>query len=95
MATDDTWGRLELARHRFEAVLSASLLYRMLLQISDGLSCRLDVVWELFRCSWIGRWLTAEPDPDVIVIDLRETRTVGPFILALDYVVDRLVAAVR
>lgn len=26
------------------------------------------------------RWLTSEPDPDVIVIDLRETWTVGPLI---------------
>lgn len=30
------------------------------------------------------RWLTAEPDPDVIVIDLRETLTVGPWLAALD-----------
>ena len=41
------------------------------------------------RSSFIYRWLTAEPDPDVIVIDLRETWTVGP-IIAL---VDRLLAA--
>jgi hypothetical protein len=38
--------------------------------------------------SFISRWLTAEPDPEVIVIDLRETWTVGP-IIAL---VDRLLA---
>lgn len=29
-------------------------------------------------------WLTAEPDPEVIVIDLRETWTVGPIIRVLD-----------
>lgn len=39
--------------------------------------------------SFIYRWLTAEPDPEVIVIDLRETWTVGPVIA----VVDRLLAA--
>ncbi|MFW6018885.1 MAG: hypothetical protein ACOCPX_08685 [Halapricum sp.] len=36
------------------------------------------------RSSWLYRWLTAEPDPDVVVIDLRETVTVRPFLAALD-----------
>ncbi|WP_132057793.1 hypothetical protein [Halorussus amylolyticus] len=36
------------------------------------------------RHSFVYRWLTKEPDPDVIVIDLRETHTVGPFIAVLD-----------
>lgn len=34
----------------------------------------------LVEASWLYRWLTAEPDPDVIVIDLRETVTVGPWL---------------
>lgn len=38
--------------------------------------------WALASAGY--RWLTAEPDPDVIVIDLRETRTVGPIIAAID-----------
>jgi len=38
----------------------------------------------------IRRWLTAEPEPDVIVIDLRETVTVGPIVLVLDRIVERL-----
>lgn len=38
------------------------------------------------RGSWLYGWLTADPDPDVIVIDLRETYTVGPLIAALDRV---------
>ncbi|WP_424017662.1 hypothetical protein ACOZ4N_17595 [Halorientalis pallida] len=42
------------------------------------------------RASWCYRWLTADPDPDVIVIDLRETYTVGPIIRVLDGVVDPL-----
>ncbi|WP_238593249.1 hypothetical protein [Natronobacterium lacisalsi] len=40
--------------------------------------------------SFLYRWLTAEPDPDVIVIDLRETWTVGPVIAVLDRVVAAL-----
>lgn len=40
------------------------------------------------RTSYCYRWLTAEPDPEVIVIDLRKTRTVGPFITLLEKVVD-------
>ena len=47
------------------------------------------------RHSFLYRWLTAEPDPDVIVIDLRETWTVGPFIRLLDATLDRLAPAVR
>lgn len=36
------------------------------------------------RRSFLYRWLTKEPEPEVIVIDLRETYTVGPFIALLD-----------
>lgn len=45
------------------------------------------------RNSALYQWLTAEPDPEVIVIDLRETWTVGPFLRVLDWVVDRLIDA--
>jgi len=45
------------------------------------------------RNSTLYQWLTAEPDPDVIVIDLRDTWTVGPFIGVLDWVISRLFAA--
>lgn len=38
------------------------------------------------RSSYLYRWLTKEPEPDVIVIDLRETWSVGPVIAALDHV---------
>lgn len=43
-------------------------------------------------CYW---WLTEEPDPDVIVIDLRDTYAVGPFIALLDRVVPRYARAWR
>ena len=42
------------------------------------------------RGSWLYRWLTAEPEPDVIVIDLRETRIVGPILQVLDWLVSGL-----
>ncbi|RKD98083.1 hypothetical protein [Halopiger aswanensis] len=45
------------------------------------------------RHSWVYRWLTAEPDPEVIVIDLRETYTVGPFIRLLDRIFEQCARA--
>lgn len=40
------------------------------------------------RESRLYQWLTADPEPTVIVIDLRETSTVGVFVRLLDTVVD-------
>lgn len=45
------------------------------------------------RNSALYQWLTAEPDPEVIVIDLRDTWTVGPLLRILDWVLGRLVDA--
>ncbi|QLG60231.1 hypothetical protein [Halorarum salinum] len=42
---------------------------------------------ETVRNSFIYRWLTKEPEPEVFVIDLRETWTVGPVIRLLDHVI--------
>ena len=36
------------------------------------------------RASFLWRWLTAEPDPDVIVIDLRESYTLRPILVVFD-----------
>ncbi|WP_066414416.1 hypothetical protein [Halorubrum aethiopicum] len=47
------------------------------------------------RASWLYRWLTAEPDPEVIVIDLRETWTVGPFLRILDWIIGFLIDAME
>lgn len=44
----------------------------------------------LIEGSWLYRWLTAEPDPDVIVIDLRETWIVGPILAVLDWIIAHL-----
>jgi hypothetical protein len=43
----------------------------------------------------IKRWFTAEPDPESVVIDLRETITVGPFIVLLDRIVGFAAGAYR
>lgn len=40
--------------------------------------------------SRLVQWLTREPDPDVIVIDLTETRTLGPILAALDRLAEAL-----
>jgi hypothetical protein len=47
-------------------------------------------IGDWLRNSFLYRWLTKEPDPEVIVIDLRETTTVGPFIALLDRATARL-----
>lgn len=47
----------------------------------------IDALVHFVRQSYLFQWLTAEPDPDVIVIDLRETYTVGPFLAVLDRLV--------
>lgn len=60
----------------------------VILDRSRAVSAR---VASAIRASWLYQWLTAEPDPEVIVIDLRDTWTVGPFLQVLDWIVDRLV----
>lgn len=47
------------------------------------------------RTSYLYRWLTKEPEPDVIVIDLRKTLTVGPLIALVDRIVADLTPAYR
>lgn len=42
--------------------------------------------------SWLYGWLTAEPEAEVVVIDLRETKTVGPVLGVLDRVFAPFVA---
>ena len=45
--------------------------------------------------SYCYRWLTKEPDPEVIIIDLRETYAVGPFITLLDKLIPHVKDAWR
>ena len=42
--------------------------------------------------SWLYRWLTAEPETEVVVIDLRETVIIGPLLGVLDAVLEPLVS---
>ena len=46
------------------------------------------------RGSFCYRWLTTEPEPDVIVIDLRETATVGPPLRAIQRALEALAPSV-
>ena len=56
----------------------------------SGLATIAIVLAQWVRTSFLYRWLTAEPDPEVIVIDLRETYTVGPILALFDRVVGTL-----
>lgn len=42
------------------------------------------------RASWLYQWLTKEPEPAVIVIYLRDTRTIGPMIALMEWLIARL-----
>ena len=48
---------------------------------------------DVARQSWLFRWLTKEPEPEVIVIDLRETWTVGQSLAFLERVLAPLARA--
>lgn len=54
-------------------VWTASLLYRGMR------ACR-----RFVQSAWLYRWLTSEPEPETIVIDLRETLSVGPILARID-----------
>lgn len=60
---------------------------------SSGLAAGLGTLGRWARESFLYRWLTAEPDPDVVVIDLRETYTVGPILALLDRLLTPLARA--
>lgn len=54
----------------------------------NALSYRLSTgIRELVDSSWLYRWLTAEPDAEVVVIDLRETLSAGPILASIDQTV--------
>ncbi|WP_336000622.1 hypothetical protein [Halorientalis halophila] len=73
------WGRLSA---RLATAADASVVGRLA-----------DTAGRWTRGSFCYRWLTAEPEPDVIVIDLRETYTVGPMIRLLERVTEPLATA--
>ena len=71
--------RLESVRARLERAVDRSLLVRGTRRVETTLS-------RWFRGSRIVQWFLAEPDPEVIVIDLRETYTVGPVLRGFERV---------
>lgn len=56
----------------------------------EPITRRLDAIdralLQIVHGSRLHGWLTADPDPELIVIDLRETYTIGPIIALLDRV---------
>ena len=84
-------------RHRLRRALVGSVLYGLIRGLFAALPLhRGDEAGgsiEFLRCSWLARWFTTEPNPDVIVIDLREVRLVRPFLFTLDYVLGMLANA--
>jgi Ca2+/Na+ antiporter len=60
---------------------------------SSGLATLGAHIAQWTRNSFLYRWLTTEPDPEIIVIDLRETDTVGPLLALLDRLVTPLTSA--
>jgi hypothetical protein len=79
--TDSSWVMTHLRR-------ATAMLTRAVR--SSGLAAIGTHIARWTRESSLYRWLTAEPDPEVIVIDLRETYTVGPLLALFDRVVGTL-----
>lgn len=51
---------------------------------NSGVYTLLQVIKQYVYTSWLYRWLTDEPDPAVVVIDLRETLALGPLLARLE-----------
>jgi len=87
------------ARSTIERVLDGSRIVDAVQRASTTatrwLGSTSDRLTRVVQGSFLYRWLTAEPDPEVIVIDLRETYTVGPFIAILDRIVETFVPYYR
>ena len=71
--TTDDAVRLEGSSEDDSGVQATSLSYRLV-------AC----LRRFVESSWLYRWLTAEPDAEVVVIDLRETLSAGPVIAWID-----------
>ena len=51
---------------------------------NSGIYAILQTIKQHVYTSWLYRWLTDEPDPAVVVIDLRETLALGPLLARLE-----------
>ncbi|MXR41842.1 hypothetical protein GRX01_10905 [Halobaculum sp. WSA2] len=91
MSQEDTTSRL---RTRVRGIVERSAVGSAVADLgnaarSSSLTAFARRVGEFTRHSFFYRWLTKEPEPEVIVIDLRETWTVGPIIALLDWAIER------
>ena len=69
----------------FAAAYQESILGRMAAAYHGSIPHRAGALFRsALRNSVLYRWLTKEPDQEVIVINLRETLTVGPILVVLD-----------
>lgn len=84
---------LSTAATRLRAAVDRSLtgdrvrqLYRTARTVASASRLADGARWseQAVRASWLFGWLTEGPEPDVVVIDLRETVVVGPVISVLD-----------
>ncbi|WP_424002618.1 hypothetical protein ACOZ4I_02300 [Haloarcula salina] len=92
--------RSDLVKRRIRSAVENSLLRSVFDRLSKAYErstlSRFGVrVVEIARKSEIYQWLTADPDPQMVVIDLRETYTVGPLLSILDRLVPRVEKAWR
>ncbi|WP_436344060.1 hypothetical protein [Natronorubrum sp. FCH18a] len=104
-AADESAGGIRLERARTNSRLIALIAGSTLVAGGLTIGTRIGRWWEdsrlvdfgtkgrdVLESSFAYQWLTSEPDPEVIVIDLRETRAVGPVIRAVDRVGSELEA---
>ena len=84
---------LSAGRERLRAALTTATTARRLRSVSERVATvlsksRLATIGrageQFVRASWLYRWLTTEPDPEVVVLDLRETYVIGPILGMLD-----------
>jgi hypothetical protein len=80
---------LETSRVGSKVVAGRARISRFARSVSAGskISSLGPALGRVLRSSRMFVWLTSEPEPDMIVIDLRETLTVSPIILAIDRMV--------
>lgn len=71
--TDTGAGTIETQETSESGVYTTALSYRLVAGIR-----------QFVESSWLYRWLTAEPDTEVVVIDLRETLSAGPLLAQID-----------
>jgi small-conductance mechanosensitive channel len=90
--TDASESRLATAVSNSRVVTALGGLHNRLSSLGRGEHAARLGAWtrRVVTNSFAYRWFTAEPEPDMIVIDLRETVTVSPFVALLDRLVELL-----